>query len=68
MIGIVVLLIHDYYNCYTAFKSWGLVSAFSDRILINLTHTGLLKVFLKIQAHCAGLSFTVTAGCKRPQR
>ena len=44
LISIVVLLIHYYYNCYSAFVQWKLTSNISDHLLINISHTGLLMV------------------------
>lgn len=45
LISIIILVIHFYYCCYAAFKSWALISSFSDRILENIYRTGLLKNF-----------------------
>ncbi len=45
MISIVVLLLHFYFYCYGAFKTWHLTATISDRILQNLSHTGLFKRF-----------------------
>ncbi|MBN9284093.1 MULTISPECIES: conjugal transfer protein MobC [unclassified Flavobacterium] len=47
LISIVILAIHFYYACYTAFKNWELVSPFSDKILSNIIKTGLLTDFNK---------------------
>ena len=43
--GVVVLLLHFYFYCYDAFRDWGYVSIFSDRVLENLVRTGLFKSF-----------------------
>ncbi len=43
MISIVILLLHFYHTCYDAFYAWKYTSKLSDRILINLVHTGLFK-------------------------
>lgn len=40
-ISIVLLLLHFYYSCYSAFKVWGLTSPLSDRLLDNIVRTGL---------------------------
>lgn len=45
LISIVILVIHFYYCCYAAFRSWALVNSFSDRILENIYRTGLLENF-----------------------
>ncbi|THF53023.1 conjugal transfer protein TraG [Flavobacterium supellecticarium] len=47
LISVVILVIHVYYACYTAFKKWELVSPFSDKILSNIIKTGLLTDFHK---------------------
>jgi hypothetical protein len=47
LIAVVLLGIHFYYQCYTAFIQWHLVSGFSDAILHNIYNTGLLKNFHK---------------------
>jgi len=43
--GFIVLLLHFYFYCYGAFRNWGYVSVFSDRVLENLARTGLFKSF-----------------------
>ncbi|MFT3932798.1 MAG: conjugal transfer protein MobC [Chitinophagaceae bacterium] len=45
LISIVLLALHFYYYCYSAFVGWGLRSALSDRLLSNITRTGLFKNF-----------------------
>src|SRR5690606_17060359 len=40
-IASVVLFIHCYYYCYVAFSEWGLVSVFTDRLLANISRSGL---------------------------
>lgn len=47
LIAIAVLLIHCYYNCYTAFEAWQLTSKISDQLLRNISNTGLLNGFMK---------------------
>lgn len=47
LISIVILLLHFYYYCYTAFKDWGFVSTFSDTILGNIHRTGMFSNFHK---------------------
>ena len=41
--GIIVLLIHFYFFCYGAFKTWHLTPEISNRFLINISRTGLFK-------------------------
>lgn len=45
MISIVLLLLHCYFYCYTAFKQWNFTAPVGDRILGNLAHTGLFTSF-----------------------
>ena len=40
-ISIILLLLHFYVTCYTAFSAWGLTAALSDRLLVNIIRTGL---------------------------
>lgn len=47
LISIALLLLHFYAVCYGAFVRWHLVSALSDRLLGNITKTGLFSSFLK---------------------
>lgn len=45
--AIAVLLIHFYYYCYAAFKEWDLTHSLSDRLLQNISNTGLFSTFIK---------------------
>ncbi len=47
MISISMLLIHFYFYCYGAFKQWELRSDITDRILLNISKTGLFSSFNK---------------------
>jgi hypothetical protein len=47
MISIAILIIHIYYFCYAAFREWHLTATLSDRLLGNISHTGLLSNFHK---------------------
>jgi hypothetical protein len=47
MIAVGLLALHFYYQGYTAFESWQLVSRFSDRLLENIIRTGLFSSFSK---------------------
>jgi hypothetical protein len=47
LIGIAVLLLHFYKECYGAFADWHLVSGITDRLLANIVRTGLFSSFLK---------------------
>lgn len=41
--GIFILLLHFYFYCYTVFKAWGLTASITDRLLFNISQTGLFK-------------------------
>ena len=47
MISIVILLIHFYYFCYSAFAEWHFTYEITDRIMGNILQTGLFKYFNK---------------------
>ncbi len=47
MISIIILLLHCYFYCYAAFGQWHLTAAVGDRILKNLSQTGLFDSFNK---------------------
>ncbi|WP_431213833.1 YWFCY domain-containing protein [Puia sp. P3] len=38
--SLVLLGLHYYFTCYAAFEAWGLRSKLTDRILLNIGHTG----------------------------
>lgn len=41
--SIFILMLHFYYECYSAFHQWALTSEFTDRLLGNIVRTGLFK-------------------------
>lgn len=45
LISIIILILHFYYYCYSAFSHWGLVNEFSDRLLGNIHNSGIFKEF-----------------------
>ncbi len=45
LISIFILLMHFYYYCYEAFKVWSLTMPLTDRLLMNIVHTGLFHRF-----------------------
>jgi hypothetical protein len=47
MFSILLLLIHFYYYCYKAFDQWQLTHSIGDRLLFNISHTGLFTNFYK---------------------
>lgn len=46
-ISIVLLILHVYYYFYAAFLHWQLVTPFSDRLMGNISRTGLFTFFHK---------------------
>jgi hypothetical protein len=45
MMSIIILLLHFYYYCYAAFEHWKLSAEISDRLLFNISKTGLFSGF-----------------------
>jgi len=43
LISLFILSIHFYLSCYWAFKQWGFTAEISDRIIMNISKTGLFK-------------------------
>jgi hypothetical protein len=64
LISIVILLLHFYYYCYTAFQEWGFVSGFSDKILSTIHHTGLFSNFHKSKIFTLGFLLISLLGAK----
>ena len=64
LISIVILVIHFYYFCYTAFQEWGLSSTLSDRLLGNIYKTGLFESFHKSKLIALGFLFISLLGAK----
>src|SRR3970040_400358 len=64
LISIIILLIHFYYYCYSAFQEWGFVSGFSDTILGNIYHTGLYSNFHKSKIFALGFLLISLLGAK----
>ena len=64
LISIVLLLLHCYYYCHSAFQEWGIVSAFSDSILGNIHRTGLFNYFHKSKIFTLGFLLISLLGAK----
>lgn len=47
LISIFILAIHFYLCCYLAFENWGWTAEITDRILANISKTGLFNQILK---------------------
>lgn len=63
-ISLILLGLHFYYYGYAAFKSWGIVSEFSDRILGNIARTGLFSYFLSCKLFALGFLSVSLVGAK----
>ncbi len=55
--SILLLGLHIYYSCYTAFASWQLRCGFSDRLLFHIEATGIFKNFHWAKFFCLCLLF-----------
>ncbi len=64
LISIVILLLHFYYYCYTAFEQWGFVSRFTDKILSTIHRTGLFSNFHKSKIFTLGFLLISLLGAK----
>ncbi len=60
--GIFILLLNLYYYCFSAFKSWGLTSKITDRLMFNISQTGLFKHIYTSKAIALGLLFISLLG------
>ena len=41
LFSIFILVLHFYYYCYVAFEKWQIRSSITDKVLVNIAHTGL---------------------------
>lgn len=64
LIAIAVLALHFYYYCYGFFEGHGLRSPFTDRVLENITRTGLFTTMIKSKAVALGLLVISLIGTK----
>ena len=63
-ISLILLGLHFYYYGYAAFRSWGIVSEFSDRILGNIARTGMFSYFLSSKLFALGFLSVSLVGAK----
>ncbi|MXN91686.1 type IV secretion system DNA-binding domain-containing protein [Flavobacterium sp. Sd200] len=52
LISIVFLVVHFYYSFYALFHTYGLHSGITDRILAQISHTGLFDSFVTAKVAC----------------
>jgi hypothetical protein len=64
LISIVILTIHFYYYCYSAFYIWGWTSSFSDGLLGNIRNTGMFTNFHKSKFIVLGFLLISLLGAK----
>lgn len=64
LIGIIILMIHFYYYCYSAFKQWQLVSGLTDKILGGIYRAGLFDNFHKSKFFALGFLVISLIGAK----
>ena len=53
--SIFILLLHFYYYCYIAFEQWEITSTITDRLMKNISNTGLFKNQLTSKFMALGL-------------
>lgn len=53
--SIFILLLHFYYYCYVAFEQWEITSTITDRLMKNISNTGLFKNQLTSKFMALGL-------------
>jgi hypothetical protein len=64
LISLIILGLHFYYYCYTAFVHWKLVSPFSNRILDNIFKTELFSSFNKTKLISLAFLFISLIGAR----
>ena len=64
LISLVVLGLHFYYYCYKAFKELGWTAHISDRLLSNISNTGLFSFFNKSKLIALGFLFISLLGAR----
>ncbi|ATP59244.1 conjugal transfer protein TraG [Pedobacter ginsengisoli] len=63
-ISISILLLHFYYYGYMTFGLWGFVSAFTDRMMVNIAHSGLFEDFHRSKFIALGFLFISLLGVR----
>lgn len=64
LISMTLLVLHFYYYLYAAFKSWQLITPFTDRLLGNIYNTGLYSDFHKSKLFALGFLVISLIGTK----
>jgi len=63
-IAICLLLLHFYYFCYAAFRSWGLVSVITGRLMTNTVKMGIFNEFNTTKVLSLGLLVLALLGTR----
>lgn len=64
LISLVMLVLHFYYYCYGAFKEFDWTAKISDRLLTNISHTGLFSSFNKSKLIALGFLLISLLGAR----
>ncbi|WP_057937876.1 conjugal transfer protein MobC [Algoriphagus resistens] len=59
-----MLCLHCYYYCYHSFNQWGFTHPISERLLVNIQHTGLFNEFYVSKVFALGLLLISLIGAK----
>lgn len=63
-VSITMLCLHCYYYCYHSFTEWGLTHTISEKLLVNIQHTGLFNEFYISKLFALGLLIISLIGAK----
>jgi hypothetical protein len=64
LMSLIILFLHCYHECYSAFYSWGLYTHLTDGILANIGATGLLATLIRPKLFALGLLVISLFGAK----
>ncbi len=64
LMSIGVLVLHFYYYCYAAFEQWRFTMSLTDRLLHNISNTGLFNNFNKSKLIALGVLFISLLGAR----
>ena len=62
--SMVILMMHFYYYCHDALNQWGYTLEFIDKVMINITNTGLFKTIWHSKLFSLGLLLVSLIGAK----
>ncbi|MBS1974911.1 MAG: YWFCY domain-containing protein, partial [Bacteroidetes bacterium] len=63
-ISIVVLILHFYFYCFTAFEQWHLTAEITTRLMLNIERTGLFSSFNKSKLIAIGFLVISLVGAR----